>query len=251
MSNRQLHHFIIDGNICSLKTTYLNTIIKKPLSKGIYLSYDDLINPDLELVNDNIEFIYVVLKEPTHKWTQSGLLDNFYKDIKKYAFDFQTCVFETYFEQIDMYESVIKNAQDKEVIPNIPVVLFIERSGIARWFVFTEPLHRQQILSDIDYQKLFDRWMPIIKQYEPTWMYWFKCDDQTCFDRISVREGKNDITQSYLLELEKAHEQFYLSKTHIPSHIKTNIFTTTGDPYQFNKLTKTVEYDLIHTFKNK
>lgn len=166
----------IEGNIGSGKTTFLK-------------------NLDVNSINSQKIF------EPVDQWIESGMLKKFYKDPKKYAYEFQLYCLKTRFELF----SKIDNTKD---------IIFIERSPMCDRYVFAEICLKDQIDKLSRYQEIWDQYMNQIYTSTFNYPYHFIYIDETyqnCYQHIKSRgrNAENNISLEYLSQLQNKHQQWF------------------------------------------
>jgi deoxyadenosine/deoxycytidine kinase len=170
--------FIIEGNIGSGKTTWVRYLQKYP------------------------EF--EVVEEPVDKWVEIkdsdgvNILDNFYKDPKRYAYLFQTVVFKTRLMALDT--------------PQIKPTRFSERSIWTDKYVFEINGYETGLINSIEhkcYNICFDYEEKKYSKF-PDGIIYVRCSPEKCSERINRRgrvEEKN-IPLEYLQQLHEKHEEY-------------------------------------------
>lgn len=157
-------------------------------------------------VLDNKSFIY--LSEPVEQWTalkdSHGInpLEYFYKDPKRFSFNFQILAFITRLTQL-------QNAKEKKQNPEF---IITERSLEEDKYVFAELLHEQGFINEIEL-KSYNLWFET-QAVLPDFNIFLKCSPETCFERIKKRNRPEEqtITIDYLKLLDKKYDDL-LTKT--------------------------------------
>jgi len=172
----------VEGIIGAGKTTYINELMEKLTEEG---------------------YAVVIAKEPIGKWEELGIFNLFYDNIVRYAYTFQTFVFQT------RVESLI-NAYKSQV--DIDIII-TERTPYTDRYVFMETLRKK--LDPVE-GKLYDTWCDMWLKMLPQKMQ--ECDWYgifintsvgTCGKRILQRGRKGEqVDASYQEELEQSHIKF-------------------------------------------
>jgi len=172
----------IEGNIGAGKTTLINNLKSK---------YED---------RDDILF----LEEPIDIWNTiqdengKNILQNFYKNLGKYAFMFQVMAYTT---RLQLIKNTIKNA------PRTVKIIVMERSLEADANIFAKMLYEEGIMNKMEYQiyslMIQDNW----NDYGVDGIIWLRTDARECYSRTRNRnrEGEDNIDLSYLRKCEKYH----------------------------------------------
>lgn len=173
---------IVDGNIASGKTTYVNMLYK-------------------ELTE--LDYNVTVISEPVGKWEASGLLDTFYSDTKRWGYLFQSAAFQSRIAHtIEVYERT-KDTTD---------VYILERSCVTD-VVFMKALHRQGMVTDLElscyfeWASMWQRLMPL----EPTVFFYIDTDVTQCMLRRTLRNrsSERDIPKEYFEILDEEHRVLF------------------------------------------
>jgi len=83
-----------------------------------------------------------VIDEPVDKWVESGLLENFYNDPKKYAFKLQSYIMDSFVDQLE------------EAFKNDVKFILMERGHLAAYTVFSYIHWTNGLLTDEEYEKM-------------------------------------------------------------------------------------------------
>ena len=179
----------IEGNIGSGKSTIMK-----------YLS--NYFNDFVELQGDNIKICY--LQEPVSKWTtftdKSGknIIENYYGDQKKYAFQFQMMA---YISRLSQFKQAINERYD---------VIFTERSMYTDKNVFAKMLYDEGKIEEIEY-KIYNAWFDEFAEclYNMK-IYYVKTDPEICSKRIEKRnrKGEEKIPLDYLKSCSNYHNKW-------------------------------------------
>lgn len=169
----------IEGNIGSGKST-----IMKFLSEN----FDDFV----KMQDKKLKICY--LQEPVQKWNKftdklgKNIIENYYSDQKKYAFQFQ------------MMAYISRLSQFKEAINEDYDVIFTERSMYTDRNVFAKMLYDECKIEEIEYKiynAWFDEFAECLKNMK---IYYVKTDPEICYNRIEKRsrKGEENIPIEYL-----------------------------------------------------
>lgn len=179
----------IEGNIGSGKST-----IMKYLSSNF--------NDFVKLQNDNIKICY--LQEPVAKWISftdkngKNIIENYYNDQKKYAFQFQMMA---YISRLSQFKQAINEGYD---------VIFTERSMYTDKNVFAKMLYDEGKIEEIEY-KIYNAWFDEFAEclYNMK-IYYVKTDPEICCTRIEKRKrkGEEKIPLNYLKSCSDYHNKW-------------------------------------------
>lgn len=179
----------IEGNIGSGKST-----IMKYLSNN----FDAFV----KLQNDNLKICY--LQEPVSQWTSfidkngKNIIENYYSDQKKYAFQFQMMA---YISRLSQFKQVIKQDYD---------VIFTERSMYTDRNVFAKMLYDEGKIEEIEY-KIYNAWFDEFAEcLQNMKIYYVKADAEICHSRIEKRsrKGEENIPLDYLKSCSNYHNKW-------------------------------------------
>jgi deoxyadenosine/deoxycytidine kinase len=145
------------------------------------------------------------ITEPVESWQRDGILDKFYKDMKRWALSFQ-----------------LRIIHDKtEVLNNLPQhendIYIVERS-IYSDSCFTNTLHDSNLLDPFDFKLSND----VRKTYEermkiqPSLIIYLRTPLETCMERVKSRNRKEeqDLTSEYQETLLSHHDTLF-NKSHM------------------------------------
>jgi deoxyguanosine kinase len=138
---------------------------------------------------------YIAYLEPIDTWTNSGLLDLFYKEPFHYAFKFQTLALITRLKQ---YSEFVENKNNNNIM--------IWERGSESDKIFQNILTKHGYLSQLDNDILKESYKPTA-----TLNIYIRTPPEVCLHRILSRgrpEEKN-ISFEYLNELHEEHEKVF------------------------------------------
>ena len=186
----------IEGNIGSGKSTFVEYLRKN--------------------LCDEICF----LDEPVDIWNTivdkdgKNIIENYYKDQKRYAFSFQMMA---YISRLSLLKRAIESNSYKYIIT--------ERSLNTDKEVFCKMLYDDNLIEKIEYDiyiKWFDEFKPNIEiQY-----VYLRCDPFIAEERVLKRSRKGEIISlDYLKKCHQYHEQWLLKENtiYIDSNLNKNI----------------------------
>lgn len=113
--------------------------------KKIILAIDGLIGAGKSTKLEEYKKKYpalVVILEPIDKWMQSELLQNFYKEPKKWAFKLQSFIMDSFKDQLE------------EAFSNNSKCILMERSHLAAFSIFSYLHWKNGLLTDEEYSQL-------------------------------------------------------------------------------------------------
>lgn len=174
----------IDGLIGSGKTTFLKHL-------EIFLKSKPFLN----------DYKIVVLREPVDEWVKSGMLEKFYSDKKRYAYEFQLYVLHTFFEHtIGSGKTIVIRERDTESVINI----------------FTKTMYEENLLTTSQYKTILDAYKNYKKDpkfLRSTINVWLDNNLSTCMERIKKRGRKGeDVSDDYQALLYEKHCQYFNNK---------------------------------------
>ena len=174
----------IEGNIGAGKTTILEEL-KTRMGNSSYIKF---------------------VKEPVDIWEtvrdEDGktILEKFYEDSKKYAFQFQVMALTT---RLSLIRNTIRANPDCKVI-------ICERSVDADMQIFAKMLHSDGIISYIDY-KIY---CLLAKEHSHDFIVdgyvYINADAEVCHNRVTKRSrtGESQIELAYLQKCKKYHDDW-------------------------------------------
>lgn len=188
--------YFIEGNIGSGKTETL-----KELNKMGY-------NTELQDVKN---------------WTY---LPKFYENPKKYAFDFQKQVFNSYINSWNKYsfnkipfnadkynkfvkESIYEPKWDDLNHKENNSVLF--EGFLSNYNVFAKLSHRDKLLNDEEFNDLTNLYNAKMVDIKPQFVFWLNTDPEICLERIKKRGRvcEKNIKIDYLKEIDCYYKNFF------------------------------------------
>jgi deoxyadenosine/deoxycytidine kinase len=151
-------------------------------------------------MNQNV----LLVPEPVEKWRQSGILEKFYNDKKKYALEMQWNVVKTRHDDIQEVLSKSESLDNKVVLLDGHVQT--DRHG------FVQTLYEGGNMTKRDkakYEHKFDELMPNGIEENEFFVY-LRCEPEVCLERASIRARSEEtgIALSYLKHLHKNFEIF-------------------------------------------
>jgi len=174
---------IVEGNIGAGKSTLLH-ILKQYLA---------------------VNSVY----EPIEMWQQAtddqNLLDNFYKDPKRWAYSFQSYAFVT---------RIMKQKQQCEKQPNSIQVL--ERSVFSDRYCFAKNCYDQGFMSALEW-KLYQEWFSwLVSEYvtKPDGIIYLRVEPEICHARLQrrARHEEKSVSFDYLHQLHELHENWLVNR---------------------------------------
>ncbi len=152
-----------------------------------------------------------VVEEPVDEWLEAGILQKFYGDPGKYAYEFQTYTFVTRMRKLlEAFET--------------PADLYIlERSILTDRFVFMELQNRYCPEHETN---MYNDWWPLWEElmrpydYEIKKMIYLKPSLSSCMSRVNNRKrtgelakkGQGGVSEDYQRDLRVVHECFLEGK---------------------------------------
>ena len=174
--------YFLEGNIGCGKTTLLNAIEKY-------------------LIENNIENIKVIY-EPVQKWQELGLLDLFYRDIKRWSYTFQNVAFITKMMEL--------SGLDRDVI------YIVERSPMTDRNCFAQLCYENGFMSAMEWNAYNLWYNHYIHQLDFNGYIYLRANPERCLERINRRSRGEEggIQLDYLESLHRKHEE-WLSNTEL------------------------------------
>jgi deoxycitidine kinase/deoxyguanosine kinase len=186
--------YSIEGNVGAGKTTLLSHI-------------------ENMIINQNK---IILMREPVDIWTSIvdangvNLLQNFYKDTKKYAFPFQIFAFST---RLTLLKNTLKNHPDCEI-------LICERSLYADGNIFAKMLYDDEMMDETQYQIYRQMYDDAIYDYPLSGVIYLTISPSVCANRIIHRNrvGEENIEMKTLEKLHIYHEK-WLNELYLDFHV--------------------------------
>jgi deoxyadenosine/deoxycytidine kinase len=186
--------YSIEGNVGAGKTTLLSHIEKM------------IINPNK----------IILMREPVDIWTSIvdangvNLLQNFYKDPKKFAFSFQIFAFST---RLTLLKNTLKNHPECEII-------ICERSLYADGNIFAKMLYDDAMMDETQYQIYTQMYDDAIHDYPLSGVIYLTIPPSLCAKRIVKRNraGEENIELETLEKLHTYHEK-WLNELDLNFHV--------------------------------
>ena len=179
----------IEGNIGSGKSTIMK-FLSKNFSEFVKLQGKDL----------NICY----LQEPVNSWnnfkdkTGKNIIQKYYENQKKYAFQFQMMA---YISRLSQFKKAINDNYD---------VIFTERSMLTDRNVFAKMLYDDEKIEEIEY-KIYNTWFDEFSEcLKNIKIYYVKADPEICYTRIEKRnrKGEENIPLDYLKLCDNYHNNW-------------------------------------------
>lgn len=175
----------IEGNIGSGKSTFVE-ILKRDL---------------------NMERI-CFLEEPVEIWNtimdKEGItmLENYYKDSKKYAFSFQMMA---YISRLSILKKAIESAKYD--------IIITERSLYTDKYVFCQMLYDNNLIDHLEFS-IYNKWFEEFNIIQDIQYVYLKTDPLVSYERVIKRSRIGEtIPFSYLENCSKYHDDWLLSKS--------------------------------------
>lgn len=133
------------------------------------------------------EIGYDIVYEPVDQWS---ILDDFYKDMKRWSFSLQVQV---------LYTFLMQKSEKKTVI--------YERSAQESYNIFTTSLYNQGFLSKKEFELI--KTMTETLAWKPDIVIYLQCQPEKCMERI-VKRNRNcetNISMDYLNHLHDLYEK--------------------------------------------
>jgi len=167
--------FCIEGNISAGKTTFLSWLTEPQTAEQF-----------------EIRDLCEVVPEPVDKWQSVGgsehnLLQKFYEDPKRHAYEFQNYVFLT---RLDANRRTFDGKQPLRLM---------ERAVFSDRLVFVRAVHESKWMEDYQMQ-LYDSWFnPMLAQVPgliPDGFIYLRAEPDTCMRRLRRRAREEEVTVS-------------------------------------------------------
>jgi deoxyadenosine/deoxycytidine kinase len=156
--------------------------------------------------------------EPVEAWKESGLLNHFYQDMKRWAYTFQQKAFSS---RLNLFTKV---DWDKIELTISDGTILMDRHA------FAEMLHDDRMMSDFEFEEYLDsfqEWKNIVPAADPSIFIYLKPSQvDVAIKRIKTRDRSEEIgiTSDYLTKLESKIEKMF----QLPS-IKNRVIVVDAD----------------------
>lgn len=190
MENR-LFNIVIEANIGSGKTTFLNELSKKDwFNMNTYYCYEPV-------------DIWTSIKDSNNK----NILGYFYEDIPRWAYTFQCMAFRTRINELNKYYG--KNG-----------LLISERSIYTDRYVFAKNCFANGSMNEIewiDYNSWFDWISNDTLKVKPDLFIYLRTDPEIAFERIKKRNRteENSIPLDYIKQIHQCHDEWLLNEKNV------------------------------------
>jgi deoxyadenosine/deoxycytidine kinase len=208
-AHQSIRIYSIEGNIGAGKSTILEHL-KKDIEAD-------------ESLSKKIRF----LKEPVDLWDKirdtngETILSLFYKDPKKWAFQFQIMAFST---RIQILEELIAEAPECEII-------ICERSLEADRNIFASMLHADGLIDDISY-KIYESFVVnSFHRFPLNGVVYMRVEPEVAHERIQkrARDGEGGIGLDYLTKCGEYHDAWLRKHEVFSTDVrKHEVFSTEG-----------------------
>lgn len=156
--------------------------------------------------------------EPTDKWQNIGdgenLLDLFYKDIKRWAYTFQSYAF---ISRIQAFNQLKPEQTDKPF-------KVMERSVYCDRYCFAKNCFEMGLMSPLEWQIYKDWFSWLAENYapQPAGFIYLQTNPEICFERLKKRNRSEEtgVSLDYLKTLHERHEDWLIAKKDIDNSIK-------------------------------
>jgi len=181
---------IVDGEIGAGKTTFIQNLANRVAQRHTVM----------------------VVEEPVDEWIKVGILQKFYSDPERYAYEFQTY---TYVTRMQKLLEAFKTPAD---------VYILERSVLTDRYVFMALQNRYCPKHETN---MYNDWWPLWEElmrpydYEIKKMIYLKPSLSSCMSRVNNRKrtgelakkgGHGGVSAEYQRDLRMAHEYFLEGK---------------------------------------
>lgn len=174
---------------------------------------------------------YIYLPEPVSIWNEikdlSGvtILENYYKDQKKYSFPFQMMA---YISRLSTIKNAVKSAAPDNII-------FTERCIYTDREIFARMLYDSNLIEEIEYS-IYLKWFDEFSEIKLDGIIYIESTPETCAKRVNNRnrKGEESIPLDYLIKCNKYHEN-WINSTNVP------VLVIDGEPEQSNKIIEQID----------
>lgn len=218
--------YSIEGNIGAGKTTLIEklennpTFLEELLQNSLFINKDAIGDNTATATDKTIDTSYTeynrkpkvyLLREPVDIWSTvkdtDGLtiLENFYKDPKKWSFPFQIMAFTT---RLSEMRRIIKENPDCDI-------LICERSLDADRHIFAKMLYDDGLIDQMSYEIYLKMYNEFSKEFALTGTLYLNVSPEICSQRIMKRgrEGESNISLEYLEKCHRYHIEWFASAT--------------------------------------
>lgn len=178
------------------------------------------------------------LQEPVDEWNKIAdngetIIEKYYKDQNKYAFQFQMMA---YISRLSQIKNAMKNNYD---------IIFTERSVMSDKNVFAKMLYNDGILSETEHM-IYTNWHDnFISEIPEAIIVYLKTDPEIADERVKKRgRPGEDIPLEYLRKCSDYHNQWIESDKH------ENIILD-GNKKDLEKWMNTIKKHIMMEFRNR
>lgn len=147
-----------------------------------------------------------VISEPIQKWVNSGLLQGFYSDPKKYAFELQSFIIDSFNDQLE------------EAFKNNANFILMERGHLSAHSIFSTIHYRNGIMTQEDYLKMQEKHHAYNRQLRENGYIldhiYLDTDLDTAMERLNNRNRQNEkssVTKEYQMTLINRYKEMGLT----------------------------------------
>lgn len=147
---------------------------------------------------------FAFIEEPVEAWRSgfaSNILDDYYRDSKRWAFALQIVAFTT---RAKTWKEILAQTDHSRVV--------LERSVFADRHVFATLLYNTGRMTETEWQAYCGLWDFLVANYvvEPDCVLYLRTPAKVCLERIKERGRKEEteVTLEYLLQLERLHDDW-------------------------------------------
>jgi len=167
-----------------------------------------------------------VVYEPLDMWQQvvdgESLLDNFYKDTRRWAYTFQSYAFITHIE---------KQRKERARMPDS--VQVVERSVFSFRYCFAQNCYTQGFMSALEW-KLYQEWFSwFVQEYVPypDGIIYLRAEPEICYARLRQRDRHEEDTVSpeYIHQLHSLYDSLLIDDQSVMVQNKVPILVIDGD----------------------
>lgn len=174
--SKQQFYIAIEGNIGAGKSTILSLLNER--------------NPDK----------FEIIQEPLEDWERNNILEDYYKEPKKFAFTFQQLVLKAF----ELTEESKKSNK----------ILIRERSPFSSYYIFTAIQYGHSHITEEELNQLKHQVEKVVKDNNPfNLIIYLSAPVEIVKGRIKERnrKGEERIPTSYLEQLEELHDQLFVT----------------------------------------